>query len=218
VRVVSKRSDGSHGRTTPRLSSVPGGTWAVIHSFAAAENPDLPFPMPAGIEASRLCTHLSPCSRALIRARSTFLAAMPYPISTPTLMGSRRTRSRSPNRCRPLPEVSAGHQRDRLPEDGRSAVCSAALSFCDRDQCPRPGPDTALELLDHREHFLPSLGHASSSVLSGKMNPPQWRRRTTARSDARLWRWSLRSNAPLVALSAGRNPAHILLTGDHGRA
>jgi hypothetical protein len=43
--------------------------------------------MPAGIEASQLCTHRSACSRALIRARSTFLAAMPHPISTPTAEG-----------------------------------------------------------------------------------------------------------------------------------
>ena len=66
---------------------MPGGAWDPIHSFAARETPALDLPIPAGIEASQLWTQDSATSAAWFADTSTFLAAMPQPMSTPTAEG-----------------------------------------------------------------------------------------------------------------------------------
>jgi len=58
-----------------------------IHLFATDEYSDLLFPIPAGIDASQLRTHASASSTAAAAFRSTFLAAIPHPMSTPTAEG-----------------------------------------------------------------------------------------------------------------------------------
>ena len=80
-------SDPSCAAARCGFARVAGGGCAASHLSAADDDPDLLFPIPAGIEASHLFTHASASSTARAASRSTFLAAMPHPMSTPTAEG-----------------------------------------------------------------------------------------------------------------------------------
>jgi hypothetical protein len=69
------------------FARVAGCGFAAIQALAAWENADRPLPIPAGIPASHPLTHASAWSRASATPRSTFRAAMPHPMSTPTADG-----------------------------------------------------------------------------------------------------------------------------------